>query len=211
MQKNALILIGGGGHCKACIDVIECEGKFNIRGIIDTKERKGEMVLGYPIIGSDDDIPSLVSEGYSFLITLGQIKSADLRKKMYVKLKILNTNLTTITSPNANISKHAKISEGSIIMHGVNVNANASIGVNCIINTGSNIEHDVLIGNHCHISTHAVINGACILGDEIFVGSGSIVSNGVTICNSVTIGAGSLIYNNVYKSGTFAGNPLRKL
>ena len=34
MKKN-IILIGGGGHCKSCIDVIEAEDKFEIAGIVD--------------------------------------------------------------------------------------------------------------------------------------------------------------------------------
>lgn len=211
MKEKSLILIGGGGHCKACIDVIECEGSFNIKGILDIDERKGEVVSGYSIIGSDDDIPSFVNQDYFFLITLGQIKSADPRKKLFGKLKALNANLATIISPKANVSKHAKISEASIIMHAVNINADAFVGVNCIINTNSNIEHDVVIGNHCHVSTSAVINGNCNLGNEIFIGSGSILSNGISIVDNVVVGAGSLIHRNITQSGIFAGNPLRQL
>ena len=33
-MKN-LYLIGGGGHCKSCIDVIEQEKKYKIKGIFD--------------------------------------------------------------------------------------------------------------------------------------------------------------------------------
>ena len=33
-----IVLVGGGGHCKSVIDVIESEVKFNIIGIIDTVE-----------------------------------------------------------------------------------------------------------------------------------------------------------------------------
>ena len=34
-----IILIGGGGHCKSCIDVIENGNKYKIRGIIDKKKK----------------------------------------------------------------------------------------------------------------------------------------------------------------------------
>ena len=57
MQK--IILIGGGGHCKSCIDVIEAEGKYDIAGILDMPEFVGEKILGYSIIGTDDDLPEL--------------------------------------------------------------------------------------------------------------------------------------------------------
>ena len=34
-----IILVGAGGHCKSCIDVIEKEKKFKIIGIIDNKKK----------------------------------------------------------------------------------------------------------------------------------------------------------------------------
>ena len=36
--KEDLILIGGGGHCRSCGDVIEMDGHFVIRDIVDQKE-----------------------------------------------------------------------------------------------------------------------------------------------------------------------------
>ena len=32
-MKKKIILIGGGGHCKSCIDVIEGENKFEIANL----------------------------------------------------------------------------------------------------------------------------------------------------------------------------------
>ncbi len=37
-----ILLIGGGGHCKSVIDVIEQENRFKIGGIIDKKELKNK-------------------------------------------------------------------------------------------------------------------------------------------------------------------------
>ena len=33
-MKEKIILIGGGGHCKSCIDVIEAQGRFQIMAIV---------------------------------------------------------------------------------------------------------------------------------------------------------------------------------
>ena len=44
-MKPQILLIGGGGHCKSVIDVIEMEGSFEIAGIIDQKELIGQQVL----------------------------------------------------------------------------------------------------------------------------------------------------------------------
>ena len=39
-----IILIGGGGHCKSVIDVIELEGQFLIGGIVDRPEDRKSVV-----------------------------------------------------------------------------------------------------------------------------------------------------------------------
>ena len=73
-----LYLIGGGGHCKSCIDVIEQTQEYKIEGIFDVKERVGEKVLGYEIIGDDNDIEKYQEDQNYFLITIGQIKTLSL-------------------------------------------------------------------------------------------------------------------------------------
>lgn len=207
-KKIPLILVGGGGHCKSCIEVIEATKRFEIIGILD-KEIGGD-VLGYPIIGNDDLIPDLATKGYQFLITLGQIKSPDLRIKLFQFIKNSGGELATITAPTATVSKRANIGEGTIVMHGVFVNVEAKIGNNCTINTRSIIEHDVQIGNNCHISTNVTLNGEVIIGDNCFVGSGSVFHQCVEVCSDVIISANSLIHKSISVSGVYLGNPLRK-
>lgn len=34
-MKTEILLIGAGGHCPSCIDVIEQEGRFSIAGVVD--------------------------------------------------------------------------------------------------------------------------------------------------------------------------------
>ncbi len=188
-----IVLLGGGGHCKSCIDVIEAEGKFSILGIIDLKENIGNSVLNYKIIDCDEHIEKYVDSNTYFLITLGQIKSAEKRISLYNKLKNLNANIATIISPHAYVSKYANIGEGSIVMHNAIINANVNIGVNCIINTKSLLEHDATVGNHCHISTATILNGEVSVGDNSFVGSNSTVVQCAKIKNDTFIKAGTLV------------------
>ena len=151
-MKEKIILIGGGGHCKSCIDVIEQEGKYRIAGIVDVSEKLHQKVLGYEIIATDDDLPRLVNEYENFLITLGQIKSPEKRIRIFQTLKDLGAKLPVIISPLAYVSKHAEIGDGTIIMHHSLINAGAKIGSNCIINSKALIEHDAIIEDHCHIA-----------------------------------------------------------
>ena len=191
-MKN-IILIGGGGHCKSVIDVIEQEGRFEIVGIVDKPELLGSNVLGYSVIGSDFDLDSLAKKYKYALVTAGQIKSPSLRIRLFNLAIEAGFILPTIVSPRAYVSNHAKLDEGTIIMHSAVVNASASIGKNCIINSKALIEHDSTIEDFCHISTNAVINGGVIVRQGSFVGSGVITKQYIEIKKDSFIKAGSLV------------------
>ncbi len=164
-MKPKLILVGSGGHCRACIDVVEQEGCFDIVGIIDLQGRLHQKILGYPIIGTDEELPRITKKYDYFLIALGQIKSPDKRIALFKKIKSLGGNFPIIVSPLAYVSKHAIIEEGTIVMHKAMVNAGATIGKNCVINTKALIEHDAKIRDHCNIAINAVVNGGCTVGE----------------------------------------------
>jgi len=189
MQK--LILIGGGGHCKACIDVIEQEGIYKIVGILDKKELLGKKILEYRYIGTDDDIGKFSKEGYHFLITVGQIALSAIRKKLATILHENNAKIVTIISPRAYVSKYATIGKGTIIMHDVLVNVSVSIGEHCIVNTKVLIEHDVMIEDFCHISTSAVVNGGVKIKEGTFFGSNAVSKEYVETSSDDFIKAGT--------------------
>ena len=141
MSKNELILLGGGGHCKSCIDVIENTGLFTIKGILDIPSERNKKILSYSVIGNDDDVNTYVTKQCQFLVTIGQIKSSSPRRKLFDLLESQNAVVATVISPKAYVSPHAKIGKGSIVMHGAVVNAGAIVGDNCIINTSAIVEH----------------------------------------------------------------------
>jgi sugar O-acyltransferase (sialic acid O-acetyltransferase NeuD family) len=192
-MKEEIILIGGGGHCKACIDVIEQEGVYSIAGIVDLPEKKGEKILGYEIFANDDDIPELAKTHNNFFITIGHLETPQRRIELFTLLKKLNKTLPVIASPNAYISKHSEIGEGTIVMHQTLINAGAKIGKNCIINNKALIEHDAMISNHCHISTGAIVNGGVEIGSETFYGSGAVSKQYIKISSKSFIKANSIV------------------
>ena len=189
--KPQLILVGGGGHCVSCIDVIEHEGRFAIAGIVD-QALAGETVLGYPVIGGDDDLGQLRAKYGHVLITVGQIKTPAVRRRLYEIVKAQGFILPTIVSPRAHVSRHACVGEGSIVMHDALVNAQAAVGNNCIINTKALIEHDATVEDDCHVSTGAIVNGGAIVRRGSFVGSNSVTREGVSTAENEFIKAGTL-------------------
>ncbi len=210
MSKQPIILAGGGGHCISCIDVIEQTGLYEIIGILDQPEKKGLNVLGYTVIGTDDDIPIWIAKCPNFLITVGQIKSSRIRQNIFEKIKNAGGQLPVIISPTAHVSSHVTIEEGTIIMHQALVNAGAGIGKACIVNSKALIEHEATVGDFCHISTAACINGQVSIGASCFIGSNTVVGNNITIIDKTIVAAGSQVLKSLTKPGIYIGNPLRK-
>ncbi len=204
MKKN-LILIGGGGHCKSVIDVAESAG-YNILGILDKPEDVGRRVLGYEVIGTDADMAKYANQS-EFMVTVGQLKTPDLRIKLFGMLREAGCRLATIISTSAHVSKYSCIGEGTVVMNNAVVNADVNIGCGCIINTFANIEHDATIGDYCHISTGAMINGGVEISNGTFIGSQSVVNLYLKICERTLVGSGSVVIKDITESGLYVGNP----
>lgn len=200
-----LILIGGGGHCKSVIEAAESAG-YQILGVLDMPEEVGKGILSTKVIGTDDDISSLVNKA-EFVITVGFIKDPSIRIKLYNRVKEAGGRLATVIASTAYVSKYATIGEGTVVMHHAFVNAGANIGNNVILNTFTNIEHDAVIGDQCHISTGTMVNGDCKVGKNCFIGSQSVLANGITIGDAIIIGAGSLVRKSISVKGIYSGNP----
>lgn len=193
MSKPAILLVGAGGHACACIDVIEQEGKFAIAGLVGLPDEVGMSRLGFPVLGTNADLPALVGEFTNALVTVGQIKDPEPRIRLFDLLVQIGFYLPVIISPRAYVSSHAQLGSGTIVMHGAVVNVGAKVGNNCILNSHSLVEHDVVIANHCHISTATALNGAVQIGTGTFIGSGTIVRELVRIGERCLIGMGQRV------------------
>lgn len=205
MTRESIVLIGAGGHAKACIDVIEQEARFQIAGLIGTAEEIHSVHLGYEVIGTDAELSDLFRSCQNALVTVGQIQSPALRVQLFQLASKIGFQFPTIVSPTAYVSRHAQVGEGSIVMHGAVVNAGARVGKNCIVNSRALIEHDATVGDHCHIATGAILNGNVELGAGCFAGSASVIRQGVRVGPNSVIGMGVAVRRDCAGNQTLKG------
>ncbi len=194
MSLEPILLVGAGGHARACIDVIEQEGRFAVAGLVGLSHEVGSRVLNYPVLGTDADLPVLLDSYDNALIAVGQIETPEPRVRLFDLLQHNGCALPVIVSPRAYVSPHVKLDAGTIVMHGAVINAGAVIGKNCIINSQSLVEHDVVIADHCHIATGATVNGGARIGLGTFIGSGSNVRQNINIGAHCLIGMGQKVF-----------------
>jgi sugar O-acyltransferase (sialic acid O-acetyltransferase NeuD family) len=205
MSKPSLILIGAGGHARACIDVIEMNGQFQIAGLVGIPHEMNGKNFDYAVIATDNELPRLVNDFQYAFISVGQIQTPEHRIRLFQYAIALGFQLPVIVSPTSYVSRNATIGAGTIVMHGAIVNAGARVGCNCIINSLALVEHDTLVEDHCHISTGAILNGDVSIGVGSFVGSGSVVKEGVTIGQRSLVGMGLVVRQNQAEYTRFVG------
>jgi acetyltransferase-like isoleucine patch superfamily enzyme len=109
----------------------------------------------------------------------------------------------------------------------VEIQSNVSIGARTRIQSHSFICELVSIGEDCFISHGAMfINdpfkiggpargdraqwGTTQIGDRVSIGTNATLMP-VTICDDVVIGAGAVVTKDITESGTYVGNPARKI
>lgn len=105
----------------------------------------------------------------------------------------------------------------------VEIQSDVYIGARTRVQSHSFICSNVKIGEDCFIG-HGVmfVNDKFIdrklskdflpttIGNKVYIGSNSTILP-VSICDDVVIGAGSVVTKDINQSGTYVGNPARKL
>jgi sugar O-acyltransferase (sialic acid O-acetyltransferase NeuD family) len=188
-----LLLLGCGGHARSLIDLIETEGQWRIHGLVGLPEQVGANVLGYPVIGTDADLPSLRGACPAALLAIGQLPDPAPRQRLAALLEQHRFHCPVLISPHAVVSRHARLGAGTVVAHGAIVNAGAMVGAHCILNSRALIEHDVQLGDHCHLSTGALLNGGVSLGSGSFIGSGAMLREGLQLPAGTVISAGKRV------------------
>ncbi|BDX07752.1 acetyltransferase [Planctobacterium marinum] len=205
-RKQKLLIVGAGGHAVSCIDVVEQQGVYDILGLVGLPEEVGKKVLGYEVLGTDQDLPYLNQYAEAALIAVGQIKTIAPRREIAIQLLELGFTVPVVVSPHAYVSEHAQLGAGTIVMHGAIINANVRIGNFAIINSKALLEHDVQVGEFCHVSTMASINGSCRVGDNCFIGSQACIQDGLIIGSNSVIASNSLLRKNLSEGSSFVGH-----
>jgi len=205
-----IIIIGASGHASVVLDCIEKENKYRVIGFVDSFKAKRQTFFGLPILGTEEDLPKIMSENEIFggIIAIGDNWS---RKVIADKIKSIYPNFNYINAihPNTTIGKSVTLGKGTVLMPGVIINSSSVVGEHCILNTNSCLEHDSSMGNFSSISPKVCTGGNIHIGNLSAICLGATIIEGITIGNSVVIGAGSLVLNDISDNVVVYGAPAK--
>ena len=180
---------------------------WNLVGFIDDQEELwGTYEDGIEVLGSCEYLKSLEN-----VYAVCAIGSAQIRKKIIEKFKESSVKFATLIDPSVVMSKRVKLGLGDIICAGTILTTDIVIGNHVIINLACTLGHDDVIEDFVTIYPNANISGNVLIGSCSELGTGMKIIQGKRITSNTIIGAGAVVIKDCIESGTYVGNPTRKI
>lgn len=209
-NAEGIILFGASQHAAYAVDIIEAQGIYTIRGIIDENLPQGSDFAGYPVLGND---AFFQVNCQSLGLNQGLVCIGDNYVRTKVARKISETNpafeFVTAVHPSVVLGKWSSLGQGTLIMAGAIVGTNTSVGDHCFIATNASIDHDSILGNGSSISAASVVGGGCHIGSGTSITMGCIVLHKVSVGDNSVIGSGALVNKNIPNNVVAYGSPAR--
>lgn len=186
--RPRLVIYGGGGHAKMCIDLVRAAQAFEIEGIVDATLPKGSQVLGVPVLGGEHLLPALRRMGVRHAaLGVGAATMHTVRAELCRMLRAHGFELPNLVHPRAVIEPSARLGQGNQVMAQAYVGSDARLGDDCIVNALAIVSHDSRLGNNVHLAPGCVLAGGVTIGSDSLIGMNTSVYMKVRVGDRVVV------------------------
>jgi sugar O-acyltransferase (sialic acid O-acetyltransferase NeuD family) len=179
-------------------------------GVVDGALARGAVVVGVPVLGSDDDLAACAADvgADQFVVAIGDnaARGAALARCAAAAPQL---ELATVVHPAAVVAGDATVGPGSILLAGCVVGNGTRVGRGALLGIRSSIDHDGVLGDHASLGPGATTGGTVRIGSTTAVGLGANVIHGVTIGSDTVVGAGALVLHDLPDRVVAYGVPAR--
>lgn len=203
-----MLVVGAGGMALQIIDDLESQWENNLIFWSGNPVFETTISSRYTVLSNESAVRKLFEKNNQFILCIGNPAN---RERLLKQFQDLGGVADTFISPQATVSKYARIGEGSLILHGAIIEAGANIGIGVLINAGAIITHETILGNYSEIAPGASIGGKARIGNGCFVGLNASILPKIELGNNVIVGAGAVVTKNIMPNCTVAGVPAKRI
>jgi sugar O-acyltransferase (sialic acid O-acetyltransferase NeuD family) len=202
---SEIVILGGKGTAKMVIDAIRSNSQYVIKGLIDPDLKKGDELMGVPVLGGDEELEALRSQGIVNLVlaftALDDLKS---RYEKFIKLTNQGFFFPNIIHGKALVEPSSVMGVGNVILAGALVGSMAKLSHLNFVNTGAIVSHDANIGENNHFAPGSILAG------RVTVGNHNLFGMGVTVFQDLSIESGNIVMNGVNIFSNMHSNQILK-
>lgn len=198
----SLIVLCAGGHASVVIEALRSSGVSPMAATDSNHSRKGDFLLGVPIIGSDDHVLAMAAIETQLANGLGNRASRTSsnlsnRRQLFDRFFAIGYAFPVVRHASAVVASDASTGAGSQIMAGAIIQPGVRIGCNVLVNTRAVVEHDCTVGDHSHIAPGSILCFGVTVGQEVHVGAGAIVLPQVNLGSGSVVAAGAVVASDL--------------
>jgi len=211
-ESAPIVIIGASGHGRVVADIVEQAGRYRIVGWIDRSIAAGEQVMGYPVLGVEDILPSMLARGElaGALVAIGD-NFVRARVVERIAQRCPDLNWVQAIHPASSIARGVETGPGTVVMAGAVLNPGVRTGAFCVVNTGASADHDCVLEDYSSLAPGAVLGGNVHLGTCSAVSLGAGVIHGRRIGAHTVVGAGAVVLQDLPDHVVAYGVPARTI
>ena len=212
MKNIAIYGAGGFGREVACLLKRinnEVETTWNLIGFFDDGVKAGEHNEYGKVLGNIETLNAW-TKPISVVFAIGSPKIVEY---LYSKVHNPKIEFPNIIAPDTLFldKENVRMGQGNVICSRCLISCNITIGNFNTFNGYITVGHDSKIGNYNSIMPAVKISGGVEIGNRNFLGVNSVILQYKSIGDDTIIGASSVVLRNIKNSGTYVGNPAKKI
>ncbi|QBJ61963.1 NeuD/PglB/VioB family sugar acetyltransferase [Pseudoalteromonas sp. DL-6] len=212
MKNKPLVMIGGGGHAAALLEILLLQGRDVIAVVAPEITAGKELFKGIKHFKNDNAILDFSPNEVELVNGIGAMPYSGLRTKIHLEFKSKFYQFATVIANSAHVSTNAAIAQGAQVLTNATICIGSKIGFGTIINTSASIDHDCEIAAFCHIAPGVVMSGQVHVKESVHIGTGAKVINSIQIGKNTIIGVGANVLKTLPDSAiVYGARPYIKL
>jgi sugar O-acyltransferase (sialic acid O-acetyltransferase NeuD family) len=201
-DPSAIIIYGGGGHGKSCLDLLQALNVYRVVGFVDDGIPTNQQIMGLPVLGGSEILPELYAQGVRLAVNaVGGIGDLTPRIRVFGNLARAGFASPAIVHPTAFVEQSARLAPGVQIFPHAYVGSEAQVGFGSIVNTGAIVSHDCQLGEIVNISPGAILAGEVTIGRQALIGMGATINLMTKIGPGARVGNGATVKSDVPENG----------
>jgi sugar O-acyltransferase (sialic acid O-acetyltransferase NeuD family) len=205
-----LIVIGGGGHAREIIDVIEAMNRtqkaFEFLGFAaDEYYNEVEMsARGAKYLGGVEE----TLEGLDAQYVIG-IGNGEARRSIDGIASANRREAAILVHPDSSMGFGVELGPGAVVTAGARLTTEVKLGRHVHVNVNCTVSHDVRLDDYVTLSPGVNVSGWVHVHELVTMGTGSSTIDRVEIGARTIVGAGATVTRSLPADVTAVGTPAR--